>query len=790
VRPRRGKAPEQVDDRRDRLRQDQRHGGSRRYGQSRVRSRHGSVWEDYDSEDSRDFCEPILSNDGRIIMQYSRKAGMDSATRHSRGRSQARRSDSHRWNQSRDGLPAGNGFSNQPRHKSLITDRSMKLIPAASGPDTKLQQLNSQRPQKAALSGTVQHNLVSFYFTNVPDNIPYASLRQGFEVCGIMEDVYWARKRNVNGARFGFVRFSKVKDLDKLLKAVNNVWFGDCKVVAKVSSFDRSGNKREAVREKEVGGNRNEGVTINVEKEEITLEGEQIHEGVKTKHVGLETVLMKKAEVGGSSIGHVVQPKQVYVPKYQSAATDVSWAAKGLVATVLNGDAIPVLQRRIFDAGFANLALIPLGANHVFLKTLDDGDVGKLFSDAAEFFDSFFSKPIPWTKEMVIRERGAWVRIYGVPLHAWNLDSFKLCVLDCGRLLTVDDCTLDRDRLDYARVLVSSSSLEIINKEACVMIDGVLFDILLREEWDTNLGEDACLFDDEVVQDDDYNDGQDMQPEDVRSGEVDALVHHLTEDLELEVSKQNAQQPSPFATTHQHVAKSDFISTVRQQPQSDKGVLKVTTEGECSSSAPPVFSTPSNNVVGSNRPKEHLLIEKQIAKRTASCPPCSVRSSATVPWSLDWVHRHKTTTSGGLLLPKSKVRVPPTSKNASKIKRKIGKGSLRHCAQSLKRIARLPDKDRKEVLRVLQRNKKRGKMVSNAHKGKSNDASSTVGSQSSVNNDWENWLVLHGKGKNKADDVCEIGKIVGLKFKGDKNNMFDVLAATDRKRHGDGGEDE
>jgi hypothetical protein len=40
---------------------------------------------------------------------------------------------------------------------------------------------------------------------------------------------------------------------------------------------------------------------------------------------------------------------------------------------------------------------------------------------------------------------------YGVPLHAWNIEFFKLCVLDCGRLLRVDDMTLDRDRFDYAR---------------------------------------------------------------------------------------------------------------------------------------------------------------------------------------------------------------------------------------------------------------------------------------------------------------------------------------------------
>ena len=59
-----------------------------------------------------------------------------------------------------------------------------------------------------------------------------------------LEDVYLARKRNVNGAVFGFVRYAKVKDIEKLLKVVNNVWFGECKMVAKVSSFDRYGNKQ------------------------------------------------------------------------------------------------------------------------------------------------------------------------------------------------------------------------------------------------------------------------------------------------------------------------------------------------------------------------------------------------------------------------------------------------------------------------------------------------------------------------------------------------------------------
>lgn len=103
--------------------------------------------------------------------------------------------------------------------------------------------------------GTVL-NYVCFYFTNVPDDISYKLLRQGFEVCGMTEDVYLARKYNVNGGVFSFVRYCKVRYVDRLLKALNNVWFGDWRVVAKVSSFDRFGNMQTEVRERGEGEKR------------------------------------------------------------------------------------------------------------------------------------------------------------------------------------------------------------------------------------------------------------------------------------------------------------------------------------------------------------------------------------------------------------------------------------------------------------------------------------------------------------------------------------------------------
>jgi hypothetical protein len=71
VRLRRGKALEQVDGRRDRLQEDQQRGASLRHGHFRVRVRYGSNQWDYDSQDQHDFCEQVLSHDGRVTLQYS-----------------------------------------------------------------------------------------------------------------------------------------------------------------------------------------------------------------------------------------------------------------------------------------------------------------------------------------------------------------------------------------------------------------------------------------------------------------------------------------------------------------------------------------------------------------------------------------------------------------------------------------------------------------------------------------------------------------------------------------------
>ncbi|PNX70343.1 putative sulfate transporter, partial [Trifolium pratense] len=210
----------------------------------------------------------------------------------------------------------------------------------------------------------------------------------------------------------------------------------------------------------------------------------------------------------------MVKPKQVaqanecgvFLSKYRPLSDDVEWVQKGLVATVLNGEAIPVVQNRLSDAGFSDLILIPMGADKVFVRSLEGADALLIVNGAKEFFKLVFSHWIRWDQDVTPYRRGAWVRLYGVPLNAWNINFFKLCVLDCGSYLRTDKCTADKDRLDFARVLVATPDLGTINSVVTILVDGAQVQIQVVEEWGYALGEDTCLFEEESETEDYYSD--------------------------------------------------------------------------------------------------------------------------------------------------------------------------------------------------------------------------------------------------------------------------------------------
>jgi hypothetical protein len=158
------------------------------------------------------------------------------------------------------------------------------------------------------------------------------------------------------------------------------------------------------------------------------------------------------------------------------------------------------------------------------------------------------------------------------------------------------------------------------------------------------------------------------------------------------------------------------------------------------------------------------------SQRARSCPPRARRPALSGPWSWEWMQDH--THEGAVVIFSSKKRFQKPERpgvRRQKVehkgakKRKCG-GPLCHALFSLKRIARLPSSDRRQVLHILHKNARKEKDrggVRSPREEPPRDADVSDSSSGSVTNDWKHWVALQGDDSKAADDVAEVGKSLG-----------------------------
>ncbi|XP_022023487.2 polyadenylate-binding protein, cytoplasmic and nuclear-like [Helianthus annuus] len=95
----------------------------------------------------------------------------------------------------------------------------------------------------------VEEPSTTIFLTNLPEEVSDKEIWLEVRRCGYLSDVYFPRKKDLKGKRFSFARFKKIRDINKLVQALNNIWFGEKRVKANVSKFKRD-------EEKEDGGNK------------------------------------------------------------------------------------------------------------------------------------------------------------------------------------------------------------------------------------------------------------------------------------------------------------------------------------------------------------------------------------------------------------------------------------------------------------------------------------------------------------------------------------------------------
>ncbi|PNY17795.1 hypothetical protein L195_g014547 [Trifolium pratense] len=342
-----------------------------------------------------------------------------------------------------------------------------------------------------------------------------------------------------------------------------------------------------------------------------------------------------------------IKERKVFLRSYQTTPDDIQWALNGVVATIVNGEAIPVVQNRIMDAGFNDLVLVPMGADKVFVRSTENVDSNSIINNAKEFFKLVFS---------------SWMR--------WKMRHHLT-----GEVLGF---VFDKNRLDFARVLIATPELDIIKRSVTVLVDGLQVEIKIVEEWSYAMGEDSCLFEEESeseVSQADCGEGQ-VDPEVNRN--VDMFINQFKEGMEEEdhIEPQGMRVEEPL---------DKFDANPGLKGVGTPSVLRMGSKEALGDQVGQVeVSSPS--VDSQVRPS----IQPFISKRTNSCPLEARRSVISGPWSLEWLQDQNHRDAGVIFSASRKSKKvsqqgPRFKKQGEHdLRRRKAGGLLRHPVHSLK----------------------------------------------------------------------------------------------------------
>ncbi|KAL8498658.1 hypothetical protein ACS0TY_021845 [Phlomoides rotata] len=137
------------------------------------------------------------------------------------------------------------------------------------------------------------------------------------------------------------------------------------------------------------------------------------------------------------------------------------------------------IEDEIQEIGEERFQIKYIGGDLVFIYPIEEQIIE---SKDLELISKWFEYLEPWSVRDAHNVRLVWTQWFGVPMHAWNPNFFKLVSLKFGKMLRIDDNTISKKNVQMARVLIKTPYSEISRDPFPVMVDDRKFFIRIKEE--------------------------------------------------------------------------------------------------------------------------------------------------------------------------------------------------------------------------------------------------------------------------------------------------------------------
>ncbi|GKB29112.1 putative RNA-directed DNA polymerase, eukaryota, reverse transcriptase zinc-binding domain protein, partial [Tanacetum coccineum] len=321
----------------------------------------------------------------------------------------------------------------------------------------------------------------SIFVTNFPDQTNAKELWRLCNQYGNVIDSFIPNRRSKVGKRFGFVRFIKIYDVERLVNNLCTIWIGNFKLHANIAKFNRTPLHK---------GNHLPNIHANVRPAPV----------VSSKTHGDSSSYIQAVKAG-VNLHSVVSDAKVSKPALllDDSCLNVSDYSLSLVGKLKEFSSLPNLKMLLVEEGFTDLTISYLGGFWVSFQFLSKTSKENFMSHVG--VNSWFIKILQGSSSFVVDERVTWIDIEGVPLCVWSHNTFSRIASIWGSLLYDED--EGSSHFHRKRLCIKTTFHDIISDSFKIIVKGKVFWIRAKEltGWAPNYSvtEDASDSDDESV---------------------------------------------------------------------------------------------------------------------------------------------------------------------------------------------------------------------------------------------------------------------------------------------------
>ncbi|PWA60502.1 hypothetical protein CTI12_AA380530 [Artemisia annua] len=292
------------------------------------------------------------------------------------------------------------------------------------------QPINQKPYQNTNKPFTHEPNSTTFYFTNFPTNWNNTTMLEIFKRYGHAYDVYIAGKRNKEGKRFGFCRFSGIKDVTAFEKRLNTICIGTQKVRCNLAHHQRR-----------------------------PVTTHPTYSSLKPNTTPLGGFSKSKTSYVDILTGTRKQPLNVHL-KLPPANTHCS--THSLFAELKSLVGASNTHHVLLDQGFDDFTIKYIGGLHLLIKFGDQETVDNALAN--NIITSHFNSIVPWNLQTRINNRLVWLSISGLPPQLWYPEPFTNIGELYGKVLIQEDCSPRQFNITTGKVCVLTERMDFIQE--------------------------------------------------------------------------------------------------------------------------------------------------------------------------------------------------------------------------------------------------------------------------------------------------------------------------------------